>query len=163
METYLLWMYMLFVTILLYIEPSYLCPSDEGCVCHGGDMYCDGQDHNSVPKFSAVNRTYNVLDMGRNRIKKIKANAFKNLKVKKIKIRQNSAPLEVNRKAFKGLEDILETLHITRSHVKSLPPSLFKLVAISNLIISLFLINLAFKILLFQSNIKGQGLSKSQF
>ena len=132
METYLHWMYLLLVTILLHIEPSYLCPWDAGCVCHGGDIYCDGQDHNSVPKFLAVNTTYNVLDMGRNRFKKIKANAFKNLKVRKIKIRQNSAPLEVNRKAFKGLEGALETLHITRSHVKSLPPALFKLVTISN-------------------------------
>ena len=79
-----------------------------------------------MPRFSSVNTTYNTLDMGRNRFKKIKANAFKNLKVKKIKIRQNSAPLEVHRKALKGLEDVLETLHITRSHVKSLPPALFK-------------------------------------
>ena len=128
MEMPIHWMYLFTLTILLLVERCHLCPWDFGCVCHGGNIYCDGQDYHSVPKFTAVNTTYNMLDMGRNRFKRIRSNAFKNLQVKKIKIRQNTVPLEVHRKALKGLEGVLEILHITRSHVKSLPPALFKLV-----------------------------------
>ncbi len=110
----------LFIFISFLGMSDGVCPNAE-CLCHRGEIICANYGYRAVPRFEVVNETYDVLDLEGNKLKKIRAAAFENLKVNKIKIRHNSATLEINRKAFRGVEDVLETFLLSRSDVPTLP------------------------------------------
>ena len=117
--------FILIIIFLLELNGTLGCAVVE-CICHRGEIDCLNLDYRSVPVFAADGRFYDTLDLGMNRLRRIRGNAFKNLTVRKIKIRQNKRPMEIHKKAFRGLEDRLEVLHITRSGMETLPPTVFK-------------------------------------
>ena len=109
--------FILLIIFLLELNGTLGCAVVE-CICHRGEIDCLNLDYRSVPVFTTDGRSYDTLDLSMNRLRRIRGNAFKNLTVRKIKIRLNKRTLEVHKKAFRELEDLLEVLHITRSRWK---------------------------------------------
>ncbi len=107
------------------LDETSACPFVE-CICHRGEIYCADLDYHSLPVPIPEQRSYDTMDLGGNRLRKLPARAFANITVKKIKIRFNGRSLQIHKKAFRGMEDVLQVLHITRSHLRTLPPSVFK-------------------------------------
>ncbi len=116
---------LLLLLFWMELDETLGCPFLE-CICHRGEIYCAELDYRSVPEPLPETRSYDTLDLGGNRLRRIRAKAFANITVKKIKIRHNKRQMDIHKKAFRGMEDVLEVLHITRSHVSTLPSSLFK-------------------------------------
>ena len=115
----------LLVLFLLGLDETQGCAVVE-CICHKGEIDCLNLGYRSVPFFISDGRIYDTLDLSNNRLRRVRGHAFKNLTVKKIKIRNNKRPLEFHRKALKGVESMLEVLILTRSQMETLPPGLFK-------------------------------------
>jgi hypothetical protein len=91
------------------------CVSDR-CYCFPGDeIECAEAYMTRVPKFrrDPENSTlYNYIDLSLNRFRKIDARSFRNLRVRMIKIWQNRVSLSLDGRAFRGLEETLQTISI---------------------------------------------------
>jgi hypothetical protein len=107
---------------------SYACPSHE-CPCfRDTEIDCVDMYYKYVPEWFPENVTYNMLDLSKNKLRRVDAFAFKGIQVSKIRIRDNHGKTEmvIHPEAFRGLEEFLRVLTLKNSKVLSLPAGLFK-------------------------------------
>ena len=71
----------LIVLFLLGLEETQGCAVVE-CICHRGEIDCMNLGYRSVPFFNSDGRIYDTLDLSKNRLRRIRGHAFKNLTVK---------------------------------------------------------------------------------
>lgn len=80
-----------------------------------------------LPEFEAENHTYGLLSLGQNRLKRLDANAFNGIHVRKIKMMGNHRKdMMVHVNAFKGLEDDLTSIAFKKNKIPSLPVGIFR-------------------------------------
>ena len=91
---------------------THSCPTYH-CYCfRGHEIDCVDMGLSEIPFFKVENKTYFQLDLGRNRIKRLAAYAFKNVRVRKIKVWRNRRSLDIHPKAFRGLEDVVRSIQV---------------------------------------------------
>jgi len=126
----------------LRAAPNAGCVSD-WCFCFPeGEVECGDAYLNRVPRFrqdsnslSRQNATiYNYIDLSRNRIRKIGARSFRNIRVRMIKIWENGVGLSIDGRALRGLEDTLQAISIRSDLVvsRSMTSSLTLLISLQN-------------------------------
>ena len=102
------------------------CPTIN-CLCRDISIIdCEYLDLRYMPDFDPENITYGILNLNRNRLKRIKSRAFHGLHIRDLTINMNSFALKIEVNGFKGLENDLEHLSISRSGVQIIPDGLFR-------------------------------------
>ena len=103
------------------------CPSHE-CYClWGGELDCTDTDMQRIPFFTPQNDSYVVLGLGHNRLRRIRARAFENLKVDSIQMLSNRRPVEIHPRAFRGLENVLKDVTMRHNRfIGGLPRGMFR-------------------------------------
>ena len=87
------------------------------CFCFPeGEVECADLFLRRIPTFqkqSADNATtYRYIDLSINRIRTIRKKAFRNIRVREIRIWSNSGSLNISHRAFRGLENVIEVISI---------------------------------------------------
>ena len=114
----------LLVSILPYICSA--CPSVD-CKCTDLHIDCSNWNIKKVPIFYFDNVTYETVDVSENKIRRFKSRSFEELHVREVIINRNTYPyVQMEPKAFKGLEDYLESVQIRQSKLSSVPNGLFR-------------------------------------
>ena len=115
-------------TILLFtvLGAGSACPSHD-CPCfRDAEIDCVEMSFKYIPEWFPENVTYFMLDLSKNRFKRIDALAFKGIQVTKLRIKDNKNEMVVHPEAFRGLEAYLRVLVLKHSKVTALPAGLFK-------------------------------------
>ena len=102
------------------------CPTHE-CPCfQEEEIDCTDMMYKYVPDWFPENTTYYMLDLSKNKIRRLDALAFKGLRVQKIRVKSNRHEMMIHPQAFSGLEDYLKVLQFKGNKIQALPAGLFK-------------------------------------
>lgn len=107
----------------------YTCPSDR-CYHYGNQVIdCTDLTLSLIPRFCPEeNVTYDEIDLSGNRLKRIGAYAFRNVRVREVKIWKNlkGVNMTLHPKAFRGLEDVLGRVSFQENSIPELPAGVFR-------------------------------------